>query len=63
MCSILGLHASEGAAVKDLATRARQFAKPYRIDDGKGFRLRDVDPSDTGHLESADADRDFGNHV
>jgi PPK2 family polyphosphate:nucleotide phosphotransferase len=24
---------------------------------GKGFRLRDVDPDDTGHLESEDADR------
>ena len=24
---------------------------------GKGFRLRDVDPGDTAHLESADADR------
>jgi PPK2 family polyphosphate:nucleotide phosphotransferase len=28
--------------------RAGQLAKPYRITDGKGFRLRHVDPRDTG---------------
>jgi PPK2 family polyphosphate:nucleotide phosphotransferase len=43
--------------VKKLAARARQFSKPFRIDKGKGFRLRDVDPGDTANLESADADR------
>jgi polyphosphate kinase 2 (PPK2 family) len=43
--------------VKNLAARARQLSKPYRVEDGKGFRLRDVDPADTAHLESADADR------
>src|SRR5688572_29359299 len=56
-CSILGTHPSEGAAVKNLAARARQLSKPYRVEDGKAFRLRDVDPADTAHLESADADR------
>jgi PPK2 family polyphosphate:nucleotide phosphotransferase len=57
MCSILEAHASEGGALKNLAARARQLSKPYRVEDGKGFRLRDVDPADTAHLESADADR------
>ena len=28
--------------------RAGRFAKPYRVTDGKGFRLRHVDPDDTG---------------
>ncbi|MCC6640498.1 MAG: polyphosphate kinase 2 family protein [Deltaproteobacteria bacterium] len=39
-----------------LAKRARKripsFIAPYRIDRGKKFRLKDVDPSDTGPLES-----------
>ncbi len=43
--------------MKKLARRARTFAAPYRIAKGKGFRLADVDPGDTAHLESADAAR------
>ena len=31
---------------------ARKLAKPYRVDDGKKFRLKDFDPGDTGHLQS-----------
>ena len=31
---------------------AGKLAKPYRVDDGKKFRLRDFDPGDTGHLRS-----------
>ena len=38
-----------------LEERARRFVKPYRVSDGKRFRLKDVDPEDTGHLESQDA--------
>jgi len=34
--------------------RARRFAKPYRITDGKGFALADVDPGDTMGLKSND---------
>jgi PPK2 family polyphosphate:nucleotide phosphotransferase len=29
-----------------------QLANPYRVDDGKHFRLRDFDPADTGKLKS-----------
>jgi PPK2 family polyphosphate:nucleotide phosphotransferase len=29
-----------------------KFIKPYRIESGKGFRLRDIDPADTGGLDS-----------
>jgi PPK2 family polyphosphate:nucleotide phosphotransferase len=38
----------------DLRELARDFAKPYRVTKGARFRLADVDPGDTGHLESDD---------
>ena len=41
--------------MRDLPARARQLSKPYRVANGKGFRLRDVYPGDTAQLESADA--------
>jgi PPK2 family polyphosphate:nucleotide phosphotransferase len=28
----------------------KRYVRPYRIDDGKGFRLKDFDPADTGGL-------------
>jgi len=31
---------------------ARQLSRPYRITDGGGFRLKDIDPADTGKLGS-----------
>jgi PPK2 family polyphosphate:nucleotide phosphotransferase len=31
---------------------ARKLTKPYRVDDGKDFRLKDHDPASTGHLRS-----------
>jgi PPK2 family polyphosphate:nucleotide phosphotransferase len=34
--------------------RIKDFIRPYRIVDGKGFRLKDVDPADTGSLGSED---------
>jgi PPK2 family polyphosphate:nucleotide phosphotransferase len=37
--------------------RARAFCKPYRVTDGKKFRLADVDPRDTGELKSEDKPR------
>jgi PPK2 family polyphosphate:nucleotide phosphotransferase len=42
---------------KELIKRARQFAKPFRITDGEGFRLKDVDPGDTLDFDSADKPR------
>jgi PPK2 family polyphosphate:nucleotide phosphotransferase len=39
-----------------LEDRARRFVKPFRISDGRRFRLKDVDPGDTGRLESEDAE-------
>jgi PPK2 family polyphosphate:nucleotide phosphotransferase len=40
--------------LKTIVRRARKLAKRYRISDGSGFRLKDVDPSDTGKLERED---------
>ena len=31
---------------------AKKFSKPYRVDDGKKFRLKDYDPADTAKLHS-----------
>jgi PPK2 family polyphosphate:nucleotide phosphotransferase len=38
----------------DLIDRARRLARHYRIKDGKGFRLDDVDPGDTAWLKAED---------
>jgi len=43
--------------VKDIIKKARKFSKPYRVDDGKGFKLKSYDPSDTGDLKSEDKPR------
>lgn len=39
---------------KALIERARAFVRPFRIDDGHSFRLRDIDPGDTLHLDQED---------
>jgi PPK2 family polyphosphate:nucleotide phosphotransferase len=31
---------------------ARKLVKPYRVDDGKNFKLKDFDPATTGHFRS-----------
>jgi PPK2 family polyphosphate:nucleotide phosphotransferase len=36
------------------AKTARQLSRPYRIRDGRGFRLKDIDPGDTGALGAED---------
>ena len=42
---------------KEVLKRARKFAEPFRVDKGKGFRLKDVDPNDTLGFKSADKPR------
>jgi PPK2 family polyphosphate:nucleotide phosphotransferase len=37
--------------------RARLLCRPYRIDDGRKFKLGDVDPGDIGHLRAEDKAR------
>ena len=43
--------------LKTLLKRARSFAKPFRVTDGKDFRLKDIDPGDTLDLGSEDKPR------
>ena len=38
----------------DYLRRARQLSRPYRVTNGKRFRLADFDPGDTGDLSDAD---------
>jgi PPK2 family polyphosphate:nucleotide phosphotransferase len=42
---------------KTLVKLARQFAKPFRVTDGKKFRLKKIDPADTLHLDAEDKPR------
>jgi PPK2 family polyphosphate:nucleotide phosphotransferase len=42
---------------KQLIKRARAFAKPFRVTDGKRFRLKDVDPGDTLDFGAEDKPR------
>lgn len=42
---------------KDLLKRAKHFAAPFRVTDGSKFRLKDIDPGDTLHLDSEDKPR------
>src|ERR1043166_9433644 len=39
---------------KEIIKRAKRFVDPFRITDGKGFRLKDINPGDTLHLKSED---------
>jgi PPK2 family polyphosphate:nucleotide phosphotransferase len=41
----------------DLIKRARRFARPYRIEHGGRFRLKDIDPGDRGDLTAEDKPR------
>ena len=41
----------------EIVKRARKLARPYRVDDGKKFRVTDVDPGDIGHLKAEDKAR------
>src|SRR5262245_21792029 len=43
-----GRHGRSPMQMKQIVKRARKLAAPYRIDRGKGFALRKVDPNDTG---------------
>lgn len=43
--------------LKKVIEAAHRLSKPYRVTDGKKFRLKDVDPGDTGDLKSEDKPR------
>ena len=38
----------------DILRKSKKITKPFRINDGKKFRLKDIDPDDTLHLKSED---------
>jgi PPK2 family polyphosphate:nucleotide phosphotransferase len=38
--------------MKDFLKQARKYSEPFRIDDGKGFRLKRVNPADTLNFDS-----------
>ena len=42
---------------KEVIEAAHRISKPYRVRNGKKFRLKDVDPGDTGELKSEDKPR------
>ncbi len=43
--------------LKKIEKIAREFSQPFRITDGRKFRLKDVDPADTLHLNNEDKPR------
>jgi PPK2 family polyphosphate:nucleotide phosphotransferase len=43
--------------IKRIIKVARRIAEPFRVDKGKGFRLKDVDPRDTLEFKSEDKPR------
>src|SRR5437764_5619540 len=45
---------------KQVIEAAHRLSKPYRVRNGKKFRLKDVDPGDTGELQSEDKARAEG---
>jgi PPK2 family polyphosphate:nucleotide phosphotransferase len=42
---------------KEIIERSRKFVTPYRVVSGKNFRLKDIDPNDTGEASSEDKPR------
>ena len=42
---------------KELLKKVHMFTEPFRVTNGKKFRLRDYDPADTLHLGSEDKPR------
>src|SRR5512136_1215425 len=43
--------------MKEFLKEVRELAKPFRVTDGRGFRLKDIDPGDTLNLKSEDKPR------
>jgi hypothetical protein len=44
--------AGERYEKSEIIDRSHKFAEPYCVTDGKKFRLKDVDPADTGKTKS-----------
>jgi PPK2 family polyphosphate:nucleotide phosphotransferase len=52
-----GIPSANPMKTKQIIEAAHRFSKLYRVTNGKKFRLKDVDPGDTGDLKSADKPR------
>jgi PPK2 family polyphosphate:nucleotide phosphotransferase len=44
-------------SLEKVIKRARKLSRRYRVTDGKGFRLSDLDPDDTGRMQREDKER------
>src|SRR5436305_7965968 len=42
---------------KEVIKRAKRFAEPFIVKDGKNFKLKDIDPGDTLDLKAGDKPR------
>ncbi len=40
--------------LKEIVKRAKELSRPYRVTDGDGFRLKDLDADDTGQYDDKD---------
>src|SRR5258708_39842478 len=54
---IVRVQVSEEHEKNEIIDRPRKFAEPYCVTDGKKFRLKDVDPADTGEATPEDKPR------
>jgi len=43
--------------INKIEKASRKFSRPYRVEDGRKFRLSDIDPADTAGLKSGDKPR------
>ena len=43
--------------LKEIVSKCREFTRPFRVTDGRDFRLKDVDPQDTLDFKSEDKAR------
>ena len=57
MNSIQALAASPPMKTKKIIEAAHRLSKHYRVNNGKDFRIKDVDPGDTLHFKSEDKKR------
>ena len=46
--------ANDQPDLKRIVKVSRKLSRPYRIDRGRGFKLKDIDPGDTGALDTED---------
>jgi PPK2 family polyphosphate:nucleotide phosphotransferase len=50
----VGINRFQAMNTATIIKKAREFAKPFRVTNGKKFRLKDIDPEDTQDLNDGD---------